>query len=102
MTDANAALSGIAIVELCGEIATRYCARLFAQHGARVWRVAREGEWLDPPFAAWLDEGKTTLPTTAAALAALDQAGEPRKLVIAGQTRGGIGAAEALVGDRFP
>src|SRR5215831_20953005 len=93
----NSALAGIAVVELSGEIATRYCARLFAQHGAQVWRVAAGPEPLDPLFAAWLDEGKTLVPSVPAALAALDGAAEAHKLVVAGQTREAGAAAEAVV-----
>ena len=69
MAIANNALAGIAVVELSGEIATRYCARLFAQYGAQVWRVAAGPEPLDPLFAAWLDDGKTLTSCADTALA---------------------------------
>ena len=55
-------LAGIAIAELGGEIATRYCARLFARLGAEVWRAADADDGLDPLFAAWLDQGKQVVP----------------------------------------
>lgn len=102
MAEALSALAGVAVVELSGEIATRYCARLFAKHGARVWRVAAAPEPLDPLFAAWLDEGKEILPTAEAALQALGSADAAHKLVIGGQTRAAAAAAEATVEGRHP
>ena len=102
MDEAQSALAGIAVVELSGEIATRYCARLFAQHGARVWRVGGGRETLDPPFAAWLDEGKAIVGSADAALSALGAADEAHRLVIAGQDRAASDAAQALVAGRHP
>ena len=102
MAIANNALAGIAVVELSGEIATRYCARLFAQYGAQVWRVAAGPEPLDPLFAAWLDDGKTLTSCADTALAALGGASAPHKLVVAGQTRDARAAAEAAVAGRHP
>jgi crotonobetainyl-CoA:carnitine CoA-transferase CaiB-like acyl-CoA transferase len=91
-------LSGIGVAELSGEIATRYCGRLFAQLGAEVWRVDASSAGLDPIYAAWLDQGKTIVPGADAALDAL--AGCERMLAIAGQTPEAIAAAEAVLADR--
>jgi crotonobetainyl-CoA:carnitine CoA-transferase CaiB-like acyl-CoA transferase len=93
-------LAGIAIAELGGEIATRYCARLFARMGASVWRASDPDDGLDPLFAAWLDQGKQIVADDAAALAALERADTRRRLAIAGQTRDRLARAEALIGER--
>jgi len=92
-------LAGIAIAEIGGEVATRYCARLFAQLGAEVWRAAGEDGSSDL-YGAWLDQDKRVVATPEAALAALDASAAGRKLVICGQTPARIAAAEALVGAR--
>jgi crotonobetainyl-CoA:carnitine CoA-transferase CaiB-like acyl-CoA transferase len=78
-------LAGIGVAELSGEIATRYCARLFAQLGASVWRVDALSPALDPSFAAWLDEGKSIVADAGAALDALESANQERVLAIAGR-----------------
>ena len=64
-------LAGIAIAEIGGEVATRYCARLFAVLGADVWR-AGDDKGVSAEYAAWLDQGKHAVATPEAALAALD------------------------------
>jgi len=94
-------LAGIAVAELGGEIATRYVGRLFAQHGAKVVRVADAGgEPLAPLFAAWLDEGKRLVGEPTAALAELE--GAEKRLAIAGQNRQAIAAAAALLAGGGP
>ncbi|HXQ12636.1 MAG TPA: CoA transferase [Caulobacteraceae bacterium] len=93
-------LAGIGVAELSGEIATRYCARLFAQLGASVWRVDAPSPALDPTYAAWLDQGKAIVADAGAALDALERAGAQRALAIAGQTRDAIAHAEAILAKR--
>jgi crotonobetainyl-CoA:carnitine CoA-transferase CaiB-like acyl-CoA transferase len=92
-------LAGIAIAEIGGEVATRYCARLFALLGSDVWRAEGDGGD-DALYGAWLDQGKQVVASPEAALAALDASGAARKLVICGQTPARIAAAQALVGGR--
>lgn len=92
-------LAGIAIAEIGGEVATRYCARLFAVLGADVWR-AGEDSGVSPTYAAWLDQDKHAVMSPEAALAALHASGADRKLVICGQTRARIAEAAALIGAR--
>jgi len=93
-------LAGIAVAELGGEIATRYCARLFARLGASVWRVAEADEPLDPLFGKWLDQGKHFVADAAAALDAVAGSGAERRLAIAGQTPIRLAEAQALIGTR--
>jgi crotonobetainyl-CoA:carnitine CoA-transferase CaiB-like acyl-CoA transferase len=92
-------LSGISVAELSGEIATRYCGRLFAQLGALVWRVDAPDAGLDPTYAAWLDQGKVIVAGADVALDALQ--GCERGLAIAGQTPDAIASAEAILADRI-
>ena len=92
-------LAGVAVVETPGEVATRYCGRLFAQLGARVWRVTDSAP-IDPLFAAWLDEGKQSASSLEAALEAMDGAGPDRRLVIAGQNRARVADVEAQLAAR--
>ena len=92
-------LAGIAVAEIGGEVATRYCARLFALMGADVWRAAGDGG-VSPIYGAWLDQAKQTVATPEAALAALDASDATRKLVICGQTPARVAEAEALLGAR--
>ena len=92
-------LAGIAIAEIGGEVATRYCARLFALLGADVWRAAGDGG-VSALYGAWLDQAKQVVATPEAALAAMDASDAARKLVICGQTPARIAEAEALVGAR--
>ncbi len=92
----RAHLDELVVLELGGDIATRYCGRLFAAHGARVIAVGvRHNSQLAyggasaTAYAAWLDHGKeiaTALP-----------AGITPDLIIAGQTQADIGHAEAIV-----
>jgi crotonobetainyl-CoA:carnitine CoA-transferase CaiB-like acyl-CoA transferase len=86
-------LSELTILEASGDIATRYCAKLFADHGARVIqahtprndRLAYGGPSASA-YAAWLDHGKErALPP-----------GLPIDLVIGGQTPADAARAEAL------
>jgi crotonobetainyl-CoA:carnitine CoA-transferase CaiB-like acyl-CoA transferase len=93
-------LAGIGVAELSGEIATRYCGRLFAQHGASVWRVDAPSPALDPTYAAWLDQGKSIVADAGAALDALEGADLERALAIAGQTPAAIAAADATLTQR--
>ncbi|HEY1427050.1 MAG TPA: CoA transferase [Caulobacteraceae bacterium] len=92
-------LAGIAVAEIGGGVATRYCARLFAVLGAEVWRADSEGG-VSPIYGAWLDQGKHAVATPEAALDALDRSDAGRKLVICGQTPARIAEAEAVVGAR--
>ena len=92
-------LAGIAIAQIGGEVATRYCARLFALLGADVWRAEDDGG-VDALYGAWLDQAKQVVDSPEAVLAALDASDAPRKLVICGQTPARIAATEALVGGR--
>ena len=85
-------LAGLRVVEAGGEVATRYCGRLYARLGRSVVQVGdRTNDPVSHPgaagraFAAWLDEGKTTAPDLAAALASLKGV-EDKSLVIGGQT----------------
>jgi len=87
-------LSHLVVVEAGGDVAARYCGRLFADHGARVVqchvpddaRVGRGG-LASRAYAAWLDAGKETaaVPPPHA------------DLVIAGQTPGEVARAESLL-----
>lgn len=86
-------LSDLTILEASGDIATRYCAKLFAEHGARViqthsptnTRLAYGGPSA-AAYATWLDHGKArTLPP-----------GLPIDLVIGGQTPAEAAQTEAL------
>jgi crotonobetainyl-CoA:carnitine CoA-transferase CaiB-like acyl-CoA transferase len=86
-------LAGISVAEIGGGVAVRYCGRLFAQHGARVVRSGRADATLSPQFNAWLDRGKDAADSAEAALASLS--GGERRLVIAGQDKAAVAAAEA-------
>jgi crotonobetainyl-CoA:carnitine CoA-transferase CaiB-like acyl-CoA transferase len=98
--DAPGPLAGLAVVETAGEIAVRYCGRLFAALGAEVIQVASHAPEQDErpaarAFQAWLDQGKTAAPDLASALAALE--GRTRPLVIAGQTPAMVGAVDEII-----
>src|SRR5271157_3286425 len=93
----SAPLADLVVVELCGDVATRYCGKLFAEHGARVIQLYRPdhrradyGGKASAAYAAWLDNGKEP--------AAAMPAGVEPDLVIAGQTPAEIAPAEAFVG----
>ena len=93
----TAPLSDLVVLEVSGDIATRYCGKLFAAHGARVVqtdtpddRAIGYGGAATAAYAAWLDAGKHQgAPVTA-------------DLVIAGQTAADIAASEALVAGMTP
>jgi len=96
-------LAGIAVAELGGEIATRYCAGLFARLGASVWRAADAADPLDPLFGKWLDRGKHLVADGRAALDAIAGSGSERRLAIAGQTPARLADAAAMIGaDEIP
>jgi crotonobetainyl-CoA:carnitine CoA-transferase CaiB-like acyl-CoA transferase len=77
------ALAGLRVLEIGGDVAVRYCGRLFAQMGAAVVRAGAAAEDA-APFEAWLDQGKS-------------RAGEGRfDLVLAGQTPSDAAAAEQV------
>ncbi len=86
-------LSDLTILEASGDIATRYCAKLFADHGARVIQTHAPGNdrlaYGGPSaaaYATWLDHGKEhTLPP-----------GTPIDLVIGGQTPAEAAQTETL------
>ncbi len=87
-------LAGIGVAELGGDVAVRYCGRLFSRLGASVVRCGGASE-LDPHFAEWLDQGKQAVASPDEALAALAGADVEHRLAIAGQTKPEIAAAEA-------
>ena len=89
---AGGPLADLRVVELGGEIAVRYCGRLMAALGARVARV--DAPPVAAAFGAWLDQGKGFAETLESAIIDVGE-GEQPILVIAGQTRGDIRAAEA-------
>lgn len=90
----TAPLSDLVVVETSGDIATRYCGKLFAAHGARVIQTYRPdnrrvgyGGPASDAYGAWLDRGK-------------EQAEAPPDrvdLVVAGQYPDDIARGEALV-----
>ncbi len=89
-------LADLTVVELSGDIATRYCGKLFAEHGARVVsahahandRLAYGGASA-AAYAAWLDAGKE-MPGTLAD-------GVMPDVVIAGQTPADVARAGATI-----
>jgi len=92
----SAPLADLVVAELSGDVATRYCGKLFAEHGARVIQLYRPddsagyGGKASASYAAWLDNAKqpaTALPP-----------GVAPDLVIAGQTPADIAPAEAFAG----
>lgn len=92
----TAPLSDLVVLEVSGDVATRYCGKLFAEHGARVVSAFQPdnarigyGGSASAAYAAWLDSGKEQVVTLPSGL-------EPQ-LVIAGQTPADIVRAEALV-----
>lgn len=89
----TAPLADLVVVEAGGDVATRYCAKLFAEHGARVIQAHKpddsrlaHGGPSAAAYAAWLDHGKER---TTALPAAAD-------LVIGGQTPADAQHAQAL------
>ncbi|HEV2365130.1 MAG TPA: CoA transferase [Caulobacteraceae bacterium] len=82
----GAPLADLIVAEIGGDVATRYCGRLFSILGAQVLRLQPGQERAPRLFAAWLDEGKTP----AEAIAHAD-------LVIAGLEAEDIGKAETAI-----
>lgn len=87
-------LAGLRVLEASGEVATRYCGRLFAQLGADVASAAVHddtvigyGGDLGRAYGRWLDAGKAVVDPEAS--------WSGYDLVIAGQDAGAIAAAEA-------
>src|SRR5579864_7574426 len=98
MATAPGPLAGIGVIEIGAGVAVRYCARLFAQLGATVLSVRSDGpDSVAPGYAAWLDARKTPGPSVEAGLAALAAANVERRLVICGQDRADVAAAEAAL-----
>lgn len=94
-----APLRGVTLIEIADAPGARYCGRLFATLGAMVVRVAGAADALPgaagaAAFSDWLDEDKRVAPSFDAALEALD--GSP-DIVLAGQAREQIAAADALI-----
>lgn len=88
-------LAGLRVLEHSGDVATRYCGRLFAAWGAEVIRIAHgddarvgyAGE-AGRAYGAWLDQRKTVI---------ADYSGVgPFDLIISGQDGAVIEAAEAF------
>ena len=95
-------LEGLRVLEHSGDVATRYCGRLFARQGARVTRIVGGDDGrlgfagaAGRAFGAWLDEGKQAADAAAAAHGAFD-------LIIAGQDTAGVAAAEAFRAAQAP
>ncbi|HLZ83569.1 MAG TPA: CoA transferase [Caulobacteraceae bacterium] len=88
-------LAGLRVLEHSGDVATRYCGRLFAAGGAQVVRIGPSddsrlgyaGE-AGRAYGAWLDQRKSVIDDAAAE--------SPFDLIIAGQDRGDVAAAEAF------
>src|SRR5689334_22851701 len=88
-------LAGLRVLQASGDVAVRYCGRLFAQLGAEVMsaidsddaRIGFAGE-AGRAYGRWLDEGKAAITAQAAQGRAWD-------LVIAGQDAAAVAAAEA-------
>jgi crotonobetainyl-CoA:carnitine CoA-transferase CaiB-like acyl-CoA transferase len=91
-------LAGLTILEASGDVAVRYCGRLFAQLGASVAsaidaddrRIGFAGE-AGLAYGRWLDQGKTRVSADVAAGRAYD-------LVIAGQDAAGVAAGSRFAG----
>ncbi len=89
-------LAGLRVLEHSGDVAVRYCGRLFAAWGAEVVRIGGvdddrlgfAGE-AGRAYGAWLDQGKTRLATAAEAAGSFD-------LIIAGQDAAHLTAAETF------
>ena len=90
-------LQGLRILEVSGEVAVRYCGRLFAQLGAEVTslipvagdvRLGYAGA-AGEAYGRWLDAGKRRADGPDGAV----------DLVICGQDRAGLAAAEVRVGE---
>ena len=91
----SAPLADLVVVEAGGDVATRYCGKLFAEHGARViqmWRPENGrlgyGGASAAAYGAWLDQGKVFAEAVPEGVAV--------DLVIAGQSPADIVHGEAL------
>jgi crotonobetainyl-CoA:carnitine CoA-transferase CaiB-like acyl-CoA transferase len=98
---ADLPLAGLNVVEYPGSVATRYCGRLFARHGATVTQVGAPaatsvgyGGAASDAYASWLDDGKHRASDLSAAIAA---AGGKVDLIIAGLDGRSIEAADAAI-----
>jgi crotonobetainyl-CoA:carnitine CoA-transferase CaiB-like acyl-CoA transferase len=93
---AASVLDGFVVIEAATDAGARYCGRLFAILGARVVRVASLARPLPGAagFEAWLDEGKASADTFQDALAT---AGRVPDVIIAGQDRHAVAAADAEI-----
>ena len=94
----HTALSGLTIVEIPSGVATRYCGRLFAAHGATVLQLGEPAQGAigfggagSDAYARWLDAGKRRIGRLADAPKA--------DLVIAGQTPSDVAAIDAAMRD---
>lgn len=92
----TAPLSDLVVLEVSGDVATRYCGKLFAEHGAHVLSAfvpdnahVGYGGTASSAYAAWLDDGKEQSEGVPADVAP--------DLVIAGQAPADVARAEALV-----
>jgi crotonobetainyl-CoA:carnitine CoA-transferase CaiB-like acyl-CoA transferase len=90
-------LSHLTVLEASGEIATRYCGRMFSRLGARVDRIAGGDDRTigyagdrGGAYGRWLDQGKRRLQPGEAA-------GGHYDLVIGGQDDAGVAAAVEIV-----
>ena len=89
-------LAGLRVLEHSGDVATRYCGRLFARGGAKVERIVGgddgglgyAGE-AGRVYGAWLDDGKAVIGAAAQTEGSFD-------LIIAGQDRAALAAAEPV------
>jgi crotonobetainyl-CoA:carnitine CoA-transferase CaiB-like acyl-CoA transferase len=89
-------LAGLRVLEHSGDVASRYCGRLFAAWGAEVVRVAGQDDArlgyagdAGRAYGAWLDQRKTVVPSVSRVEGAFD-------LIIAGQDSAAIEPAEAF------
>jgi crotonobetainyl-CoA:carnitine CoA-transferase CaiB-like acyl-CoA transferase len=88
-------LAGIGVIEIGVGVAVRYCGRLFAEMGATVLSLPGAADSEPADYAAWLDGSKSRIDSFAAGLDRLADA--DRRLVICGQDRPDVAAAEALL-----
>jgi crotonobetainyl-CoA:carnitine CoA-transferase CaiB-like acyl-CoA transferase len=95
----SAPLAGLVILEQPGGVATRYCGKLFAAHGATVLQSGAAdatgvgyGGAASEAYAAWLDHGKQRVGTYRSAFDKVD-------LVIAGQSAVQVAEVDAALAD---
>lgn len=91
-------LSRFTVLECGGDVAVRYCGRMFARLGARVVRLADDDDRrigyagaAGEAFGRWLDQDKTRLAPSAAPEGAFD-------LVLCGQDADGVERGQAVLG----